>query len=195
MWQMGSVSLSKTKNRMKKGLWIVIAMGLMTACKSSSSSVKSASSYDSYTEDLSGSLPTYPSFEEKVQSQQPAEPTTSPQAMDAQLTDLALAQYEKNKSEPYFNGYKVLVYSGLNREEAFQTQEEIQELFPELKADLQYQQPRYLVKVGRYAYKVEALKSFHLIRTEFPSARIIPDRIQRQEFSLPTQTNDAERQN
>jgi len=180
---------------MRKGLWILVAMGLMTSCKTSSSSVKSSSTYDSYSEDLSGSLPTYPSFEEKIKAQQPAEPATSPQAMDTRLNNLAQAQYDKNKSEPYFNGYKVLIYSGLNREEAFETQEKINELFPDLKADLQYQQPRYLVKVGRFAYKVEALKSFNQVKTEFPSARIIPDRIQRQEFSVPSQTNDAERQN
>lgn len=180
---------------MKKSLCLFLVLIGIASCKSSSSSVSSADSFNSYTEDLQGSLPTYPDYREVIQSQEPAIPSSSAQSIDGQLNQLAQNQYDKNKSEPYFNGYKVLVYSGLDREAAFKTQEEITERYPELKADLQYEQPRYLVKVGRFAYKVEALKSFNLIKTEFPSARIIPDRIQRKEFSVPSQTNDAERQN
>ena len=50
---------------------------------------------------------------------------------------------------------------------------------------MQYQEPRYLVKVGRYAYKFEAQKNFSLIKTQFPSARIIQDRFQRKEYEAP----------
>ena len=88
-----------------------------------------------------------------------------------------------------------MVYSGLDRDLAFKTQEKISMLFPDVKPAIQYEQPRYLVKVGKYAYKVEALKTYHLIKTEFPSARIIQDRILRKEFTVPSQSNDVEGQN
>lgn len=176
-------------------VWLLVLLIVAASCKTSSSAVDSASSYENYSEDLSSSLPSYPNFEERKEAQIAPEPATSPQAIDNQLEQIAKQQYDKNKSEPYFNGYKVLVYSGLDRDLAFKTQEKISMLFPDVKPAIQYEQPRYLVKVGKYAYKVEALKTYHLIKTEFPSARIIQDRILRKEFTVPSQSNDVEGQN
>ncbi len=168
---------------------------ILGACKSSGSMTSGASAYANYSEDLSTALPVYPNYKERLAALESKEPSSSPQSLDSKLAQLAVYQFEKNKTQPYFNGYKVLVYSGLDRELAFKTQEDLNELYPDFQAEIQYQQPRYLVKVGRYAYKVEALKSFNQIKTEFPSARIIQDRIQRKEFTAPTIDEHVERQN
>lgn len=175
--------------------WISLIVIFLGACKTSGPAADRATSYDNYTEDVSTYLPSYPDYEERIRKSKTLEADASPRAIDDQLNQLAKNEYDKRKSDPYFNGYKVLVYSGLDRDKAFKTMDDLEELFPEIKADIQYQQPRYLVKVGRYAYKVEALKYFNLLKEEFPTARIIQDRILRKEFSAPSQDVDVEGQN
>jgi hypothetical protein len=53
------------------------------------------------------------------------------------------------------------------------------------------------VKVGKYAHKIEAQKSFSAVKTQFPTARIIQDRFQREEFKTVNELNqnNAEGQN
>lgn len=89
---------------------------------------------------------------------------------------------QKNRSEPYFNGFSVLIFSGISRDKAFSVQNTLLSDFPELTPEMQYQQPMYLVKVGKFALKIEAQKTFSEVKNQFPTARIIQDRIQRKEF-------------
>lgn len=173
-------------------LALVVFLG---ACKSSSPTVDKAASFENYQEDLSSYLPSYPEYQQKMKETDQVDSEISAEAIDEDLAALAKEEYDKKKSDPYFNGYRVLIFSGLDREQAFKTVEDMEELFPDIQADMQYQQPRYMVKVGRFAYKVEALKYYNQLKKEFPTARIIQDRILRQEFTVPSQEIDAERQN
>lgn len=175
--------------------WILLGILLIWGCKSSGSAVDSgANAFANYQENLSGSLPEFQDFREINSNPEPEVSEVSVQSVDGQLEKMQRGLYEKNKSELYFNGFTVLVYSGINREEAFKTQEELTLNFPDIEAEMQYQQPRYLLKIGKYAYKFEAQKAFSQIKGAFPSARIIPDRFQRKEYVSPTSTDsNAER--
>ncbi|MDX5339858.1 MAG: hypothetical protein LPK25_12570 [Cyclobacteriaceae bacterium] len=178
-------------------LWIVVAILVIWGCKSSGGAVENeANAYANYQENLSGSLPEYPDFQTRVSAPSSDEPDISIQSVDDRLEMLQKGLYEKNKSELYFNGYTVLVYSGINRDQAFKTQSDLTQYFPEIESEMQYQQPRYLVKIGKYAYKIEAQSVFSQIKGVFPSARIVPDRFQRKEYVSPTTSDpNAERQN
>lgn len=184
-----------TKNM--KNIWTLLVIVLIWGCKSTGGSVASgASAYSSYQEDLSKSLPDFPDYKERNTTTVTEESEVSVQAVDSQLDQVQQNIYEKNKSELYFNGFTVLVYSGINREQAFKTQEELNQYFPDIKVDMQYQQPRYLVKIGKYSYKFEAQKVFSQIKGVFPTARIVLDRFQRKEYITPSTTDpNAERQN
>lgn len=180
-------------------LWIVLAILFLSwGCKSPRVAVdNSSNTYANYEEDLSRSLPEYPDYQTRVKSTTAAASEISVQSVDARLDVLQKGLYEKNKSELYFNGYTVLVYSGINRDQAFKTQSDLAQYFPDIEVEMQYQQPRYLLKIGKYAYKIEAQKVFSQIKGIFPSARIIPDRFQRKEYIPPisSETPDAESQN
>jgi hypothetical protein len=102
--------------------------------------------------------------------------------------------FEKAKTEPYYSGFTVLVYSGVDRNEAFRTKETLSTLFPELNAEIQYQQPRYLIKVGGYGFKIEAQPAYYKLKTQFPAARIIQDRFLRKEYT-PSSPANAQGQN
>lgn len=173
-----------------RSFWVLGVFLILFGCKALG--IKrgdNTSSYDSYQEDISASLPQYPDFRQ-LQSQ-PSELSSvqSATAVDDELEMIQMSLIEKNKEEAYFSGYTVLVYSGIDRNKAFKTRDDLLQYFPDLEAEMQYQEPRYLVKVGRYGYKIEAQKNYSTIKTQFPSARIIQDRFQRKEYVLP-QVND-----
>ncbi|SFU07694.1 hypothetical protein SAMN04489724_3728 [Algoriphagus locisalis] len=180
-----------------KKFWIVGLVLILAACKTSSKTSDSASNYANYQEDLNSSLPVYPDYRAQMTAKSSLESSESAEAIDEQLDQVQESLISKNKSEPYFSGYSVLVYSGIDRDKAFKTRDDLALNFPDLTPQMQYEQPRYLVKVGKFTHKIEAQKSFAEVKTEFPTARIIQDRFQREEFKTLNELNqeDAEGQN
>lgn len=169
-----------------RAFWVVGFIAIVaTGCKSSKSGTSGAAAYASYQENLTASLPVYPDYEAELAKQNTSNTESSVKTVDSDLDRVITGLYEKNLDEPYFNGYSVLIYSGIDRTKAFETQEELAENFPDIKAEMQYQEPRYLLKVGKFNYKIEAQKSFSLIKSQFPTARIIQDRFQRKEYEAP----------
>lgn len=179
-----------------KRIWVVGILALLLGCKSFRSSSDSGSTaFSTYQEDLNGSLPEYPDFNTRSVESSSITATSSVQSVDGQLDEVQRRLAEKNKAEPYFSGYTVLVFSGIDRNQAFKTQDDLKLYFPDLTPEMQYQQPRYLVKIGKYTYKIEAQKAFSQIKGQFPTARIIQDRFQRKEYLAPTTDQDAPIQN
>ena len=180
----------------KGSLWILVLLfsagcGIINISKTGSS----ADRYSSYTEDLSSSRITYGELPEpKAPSitEGPARPGSGV-AVDQDLEE-ALSHFARSKSEePYFSGFTILVYSGVDRDLAFKTRNDLYKSFPDIKADMQYQQPRYLVKVGKYINRIEALSLYEKIKERFPAARILQDRFQRDLVGNEQELENVER--
>lgn len=168
-----------------KTVWVIGISFLIWGCKTSGTISEGGSlSLSNYQEDLSGSLPEFPDFGKDVKETK-QEGLSSSLAVDSQLSELKQKIYDKNKSEPFFSGFSVLIYSGIDRNSAFKARDELSTYFPDITPDMQYQQPRYLVKIGQYAYKVEAQRVYSRVKGVFPSARIMQDRFQRKEYVPP----------
>lgn len=177
-------------------IWVVGILMALASCKLIRSSSDSGSApYSTYQEDLSGSLPKYPDFTTGSPAVAESSSVSSVQSVDGQLDEVQRRFAERNKNEPYFNGYTVLVFSGIDRNQAFKTQDDLKLYFPDLTPEMQYQQPRYLVKIGKYTYKVEAQKAFSQVKGQFPTARIIQERFQRKEYVAPPTDQNAPIQN
>lgn len=73
-------------------------------------------------------------------------------------------------------GYTIQVYSGLNREEAGNTRKRLQEEL-DMRADLQYLQPKFRVSVGHYFTSLDAQKDLVRLRRAFPNAILVPESI------------------
>lgn len=73
-------------------------------------------------------------------------------------------------------GYTIQVYSGLNREEAGNTRKRLQEEL-DMRADLQYVQPKFRVRVGHYFTSLDAQKDLMRLRRAFPNAILVPESI------------------
>ncbi|PZX57981.1 hypothetical protein [Algoriphagus chordae] len=177
--------------------WILGLALILASCNTSRKTTSSASSYANYQENLNPSLPVYPDYRAQMNTKASFESAESAEAIDAQLAQVQASLISKNKSEPYFSGYSVLIYSGIDREKAFKTRDDLAMNYPDLTPEMQYEQPRYLVKVGKFTHKIEAQKSFAEVKSEFPTARIIQDRFQREEFKTLNELNqeNAEGQN
>ena len=73
-------------------------------------------------------------------------------------------------------GYTIQVYSGLNREEAGNTRKRLQDEL-DMRADLQYVQPKFRVRVGHYFTGLEAQKDLVRLKRSFPNAILVPESI------------------
>ncbi|MEX2595002.1 MAG: hypothetical protein WD426_19725 [Anditalea sp.] len=180
----------------RKGfLWILILLfsagcGIINIKKSG----YSAERFEDYSEDLTSSRIT---FEELPEVKEPkvdhgAIRAGAGSAVDKDLEEALTHNTNIKKEEPYFSGFTILVYSGVDRDLAFKTRNDLYSVFPDINAEMQYEQPRYLVKVGKYINRIEALKLFEKIDEEFPTARIIQDRFKRETLGNEQDLEDAE---
>ncbi|SFC49723.1 Sporulation related domain-containing protein [Flexibacter flexilis DSM 6793] len=74
-------------------------------------------------------------------------------------------------------GYRVIVYSGINREDANKVKEKIYKRFPDIDVYTTYKQPSFKVKVGDFFTRLEAQKMYNQLRNNFPNVLVIEDEI------------------
>jgi hypothetical protein len=99
------------------------------------------------------------------------------QAISAPL-DAVLDSIDRiNKSNGLIDGFTIQLYSGVKREEALSIKKEMSIVLPRVDAEVQYVQPNFRVRAGKYINRVEAQKDYITIKKHFPSAIVIPDRI------------------
>lgn len=166
------------KRLLLASIWIAITSGcgFITVSKTGGS----AERYSGYTENLENTLPTFEALPASAVSMR-SEETVEP--IDSDLSIAVQRLISQNEAEMYISGFTILVYSGVDREEAFNTRNTLYSDYPDIMTFMQYQQPRYLVKVGRYINRIEALAWYEKVNDEFPSARIIQDRFERSRFN------------
>jgi hypothetical protein len=153
------------------GIWLI-------ACKTAAPSTTSSGSFQ---DDLSVFRPTFKIEvkEEKTDSQEPVviaypEPIN---AVNARLTSYLDTLASNNKKVKYIDGYTILVYTGTNRDMAMQAKNDAYKLASKHRPDIQFKQPTYRVKVGRFADRLEAQKVYAKLRLQFENAIIIPEKV------------------
>ena len=73
-------------------------------------------------------------------------------------------------------GYTIQVYSGLNREEAGNTKRRLQDEL-DMRAEMQYLQPKWRVRTGNYFTSLDAQKDLVRLKRSFPNAILVPESI------------------
>jgi len=81
-----------------------------------------------------------------------------------------------NLSQRYVSGYTIQVYSG-KREEALNVKKQLTQYLPDHTADIQFTEPIFRVKVGKYYTLLEAQADYTEIKRHFQAAIIVPERI------------------
>jgi hypothetical protein len=135
-----------------------------------------------YSEDLSTLRP---KVEEAPAKPAPAQDNTRKQTpyVDAKYSvnnklDAVLDSIDRiNLQRNFIDGFTIQVYSGLKREDALNTKKELTSSLPDLKSEVQYSQPNFRVKVGKYFSRLDAQKDYVEVKRHFPTAIIIPDKV------------------
>jgi hypothetical protein len=159
---------------------------LLAGCASPSHTSTTAASQGggNYSEDLSvlrvkaqavaqnTTTPVNPAEERK------ATPYVEPKIAVNKQVDAVLDSIDHiNQSRKFVDGFTIQVYSGLKREDALNTKRQLNSSFPTIQSEVQYAQPNFRVKAGRYYDRMNAQKDFLSVKRVFPSAILIPDRI------------------
>jgi hypothetical protein len=82
-----------------------------------------------------------------------------------------------NKAIGFIDGYTIQVYSGLKREDALNAKKQLSNSLPDVDAEVQYLQPNFRVRVGKYYDRFNAQKDYALVKRYFPNAILIPERL------------------
>ncbi len=75
------------------------------------------------------------------------------------------------------NGYRVQIFSGSNRKDAYNAQAKLQSEYPELRTYIIYSEPNFKVRAGDFRTRLEAQKWMEDLRPSFSSLFIISEKI------------------
>ncbi|MDR6560374.1 MULTISPECIES: SPOR domain-containing protein [unclassified Arcicella] len=176
---------------------LYIFLVILSACSSkvvsskgsSSGSANSKTSHKKldkiYEEDLSQYLPKYKKLNEagdtlsddKNKSKKgylTEEPMHINKKLDAILDTISV----RNKGVRYANGFRIQIYVGNDRKAADDAKIYTYQTYPEIFPYLSYQQPIYKVKIGDFLNRMDAERYFVNIKESYPSAMILPDRVE-----------------
>lgn len=74
-------------------------------------------------------------------------------------------------------GYRVQIYFGIDRREAFNEQARFKSLYPRLNAYITYKEPNYSVRAGDFRTRLEAQKFQAELRSQFSTLFIMREKI------------------
>lgn len=153
---------------------------LLVGCKPTQMSKSTPSG--NYSEDLSSLRPkTQPVGDSSQSSTGTVKQTTyvEPKYNINDQLDVVLDSIDRiNINRKFIDGFTIQVYSGLDREAALNTRKTLTTSLPDLESEIQYNQPNFRVKAGKYFNRLDAQKDFLAIKQVFPSAIVIPDKIE-----------------
>jgi hypothetical protein len=90
---------------------------------------------------------------------------------------LALSRAGSSGNKVTSPGFRVQIFSGLGRDEAYAEQSKFKSLFPGVASYVSYTQPNYRVRVGDFRTKLEAQKFVADLRKNYTSLFIFAERI------------------
>ena len=159
------------------GFLVLLLLFAFSSCSPTKSS-KSPSLPSNYSEDLSG-------LREKVQNEPEEEEEEVPkkQAFVMPTSDVTRevnivldSLTANNRKRGFIEGFSIQVYSGGSRTLATETRSKIMEENEDINPEITYEQPNYKVKIGFFPERVEAMRIYQLLKPDFPSTLIVPER-------------------
>ncbi len=84
-----------------------------------------------------------------------------------------------DKKKPFFQGYRIQIFSGNSKEEANKVKSDFYIKFPNMRCYLTYQQPYYKLRVGDYEDQESAKPDAKRLARTYPSSFLVPDEVRR----------------
>lgn len=136
-----------------------------------------------YSEDLSLWRPKVATPENGTATTKTPETTKQTQYVDPKYAvnkklDTVLDSIDRyNTSREFINGFTIQIYAGLKREDALNAKKNLTSSLPELNSEVEYSQPSFRVKVGKYFTRIDAQADYVAVKKHFPTAIVIPDKV------------------
>lgn len=166
-------------------LIIVVLFSALVAGCASKVTTSGTATEGKYSEDLSVWRP---ESEEKQDSAKTAADTPdrtrknqyveARHSITSQVDNVLDSIYNDNLSKRAIDGYTIQVYSGIKREDALNVKKKLTQSLPDLESDVQYRQPNFRVRTGKYLSRLDAQRDYLAVKRFFPNAIVIPDRIE-----------------
>lgn len=162
--------------------WVLIVVWLV-GCASPKSTTVSSSQGPGYSEDLSVLRPKVtPVMETTGATQNTSDPKQTQYvepkyAVNKKLDTVLDSIDRQNLSRQYINGFTIQVYSGMKREEALNVKKNLTSALPEVPSEVEYAQPNFRVKVGKYFTRIDAQADYMAIKKYYPTAIVVPDKV------------------
>lgn len=168
---------------------ILIALAgcmLILGCASRVTSSSTSGGTGKYSEDLSVWRPETKTATDKTDTAvaRPEQRIRTNQYVDArfaindQVNTVLDSIHHQNISKGYVDGYTIQIYSGTKREDALNVKKRMSQSLPDLASDVEYRQPNFRVRTGKYLTRLEAQQDYLEVKRHFPNAIVIPDRIE-----------------
>ncbi len=90
---------------------------------------------------------------------------------------LAISRAGSSRNTVTSLGFRVQIFSGLGRDDAYSEQSKFKSLFPGVTSYVSYTQPNYRVRVGDFRTKLEAQKFMNDLKKQYNSLFIFPEKI------------------
>lgn len=160
---------------------------LLAGCKTAQKTTSSTSQESKYAEDLSVWRPKVESTTTTTVTA-PTTTTGNPEdrktqpysearfAVNRQLDTVLDSIDRSNRNRRYIDGFTIQVYSG-RREEALSAKKQLATSLPKLESEVQFTEPIFRVKVGKYYSRMEAQQDYTAVKRYFPAAILIPEKI------------------
>jgi hypothetical protein len=85
---------------------------------------------------------------------------------------------KQNLQKKFVDGFTIQIYSGQSKEDAMTAKQKVVEELTDFSANLQYLQPKFRLSIGSYFSKLEAQKDLVKLKSYFPGAILVPEKIQ-----------------
>ncbi|MFI5160016.1 MAG: SPOR domain-containing protein [Sphingobacteriales bacterium] len=98
---------------------------------------------------------------------------------DPRIDTLAARRAELNRTlgTETITGFRVQIFTGTNRKDAYSAQEKFQEEFPDIRTYIIYSDPNFKVRVGDFRTKADAEKLEADLKKWFDGMFIIQDKV------------------
>lgn len=101
---------------------------------------------------------------------------------DPQIDSLISRRLELSRTENSGNtlssaGFRVQIFSGLERQEAYAEQTRFKSIYPNITTYISYTQPNYRLRVGDFRTRLEAEKYMNELKKQYSSMFIFSERI------------------
>ncbi len=162
--------------------WVCCIALLLMGCATQKKTTTTTTGPGKYSEDLSVWRPKVdPATDATTTAEVPGKkqpPYVEPKYAINKKLDTVLDSIDHfNLQRNFVDGFTIQVYSGTKREDALNTKKDLSSYIPELESDVQYSQPNYRGKVGKYFNRIDAQKDYLIVKKYFPTAILIPDKV------------------